>query len=142
MNSPEGREQKKRRESVLTRAQSQFLHYEKGWVFFLDRYERATVKLTSHQVFYHLGQDLHHCDVSNSGQGHGGRRQDEVSNQDGLGKEAQSPLVSSNKTEEEGAVSTSYLFLPPDLVDGSLPPPMIRPVDHVVVYEAGSVDHF
>lgn len=36
----------------------------------------------------------------------------------------------------------SYFSLPPDLVDGSLPPPLIRTVDHVVVHEAGSVDHF
>lgn len=36
----------------------------------------------------------------------------------------------------------SYFSLPPDLVDGSLPPPLIRTVDHVIVHEAGSVDHF
>lgn len=36
----------------------------------------------------------------------------------------------------------SHFSLPPDLVDGSLPPPLIRTVDHIVVHEAGSVDHF
>lgn len=36
----------------------------------------------------------------------------------------------------------SYLSLPPKFVDGSLPAPLIRPVDHVVMHEAGGVDHF
>lgn len=98
---------------------------------------------TSHQVFDHLGQDLHHCDVSDSGQGHGGRWQDEVSNQDGLEEETQLPAVSTTQEEKEGpGFRFSYFSLPPDLVDGSLPPPLIRTVDHVIVHEAGSVDHF
>lgn len=45
--------------------------------------------------------------------------------------------------EKEGpGFRFSYFSLPPDLVDGSLPPPLIRTVDHVIVHEAGSVDHF
>lgn len=40
-----------------------------------DRHSKTAqsyLSCTSHQVLYHLGQDLNHRDVSNSGQGHGG----------------------------------------------------------------------
>lgn len=40
------------------------------------------------------------------------------------------------------AFSSSYFSLPPDFVDGSLPAPLIWPVDHVVMHQAGGVDHF
>lgn len=39
---------------------------------------------TSHQVLDHLRQHLHHRDVADPSQGHGGGGQDEVSGQDGL----------------------------------------------------------
>lgn len=53
------------------------------------------------------------------------------------------PAVSTTQEEKEGpGFRFSYFSLPPDLVDGSLPPPLIRTVNHVIVHEAGSVDHF
>lgn len=36
----------------------------------------------------------------------------------------------------------SYLSFAPHIIDGSLPPSLIRPVYHVVVHQAGGVDHF
>lgn len=49
---------------------------------------------TSHQVLDHLRQHLHHRDVTDPSQGHGGSGQDEISSQDGLKETEDDPASS------------------------------------------------
>lgn len=50
----------------------------------MDMLAKKSDYRTSHQVLYHLGQHFNHSYVTNTSQGHGGGREDEISNQDSL----------------------------------------------------------
>lgn len=48
------------------------------------------------------------------------------------------PLLSSGEQE---VLSWFYLLFTPNLIDGHLSPPPVRPVYDIIVHQAGGVDH-